>query len=95
MDIRYVVVRSDGASYDLARRGPFAEWGKNKKPLYDLQAFRKSRSRHLTIATHPHRVTPGIDSFGTGRFPAVIPRYPIPARFLSRLRISYLRSKRH
>jgi hypothetical protein len=36
-EIRYVVVCSDGTSYDLSRRKPFAEWGKEKKPQYDLQ----------------------------------------------------------
>jgi hypothetical protein len=36
-EIRYVVVCSDGTSYDLARRKPFAEWGKTKTPQYDLQ----------------------------------------------------------
>jgi hypothetical protein len=36
-EIRYVVVCSDGTSYDLSRRAPFVEWGKTKKPQYDLQ----------------------------------------------------------
>ncbi len=34
---RYVVVCSDGTSYDLSRRTPVVEWGKTKKPLYALQ----------------------------------------------------------
>src|SRR5947209_5965861 len=36
---KYVVVCSDGTSYDLARRAPFTEWGKTKKPQYDLQVL--------------------------------------------------------
>ena len=36
-EMRYVVVCSDGTSYDLSRRAPFTEWGKTKKPQYDLQ----------------------------------------------------------
>lgn len=36
-EVRYVVVCSDGTSYDLSRRKPVAEWGKEKKPQYDLQ----------------------------------------------------------
>ncbi len=36
-EMRYVVVCSDGTSYDLSRKAPFVEWGKNKKPQYDLQ----------------------------------------------------------
>jgi hypothetical protein len=36
-EIRYVVVCSDGTSYDLSRRAVFLQWGKTKKPEYDLQ----------------------------------------------------------
>ena len=34
---KYVVVCSDGTSYDLSRNTPIAEWGKTKKPQFDLQ----------------------------------------------------------
>jgi hypothetical protein len=33
----YVIVCSDGTSYDMSRREPCMEWGKTKKPCYDLQ----------------------------------------------------------
>jgi hypothetical protein len=36
-ELRYVVVCSDGTSYDLSRKTPFGEWGKTRKPHYDLQ----------------------------------------------------------
>jgi hypothetical protein len=36
-EIRYVVVCSDGTSYDLSRRKSFAEWGTPKQPQFDLQ----------------------------------------------------------
>jgi hypothetical protein len=34
---RYVVVCSDGTSYDLSRESQFMEWGKTKQPAFDLQ----------------------------------------------------------
>jgi hypothetical protein len=36
-EIRYVLVCSDGTSYALAGRAPVMEWGKPRKPQYDLQ----------------------------------------------------------
>jgi hypothetical protein len=36
-EIRYVVVCTDGTSYDLSRKVPFAEWGKSRKQQFDLQ----------------------------------------------------------
>ncbi len=37
MRTKYVVVCSDGTSHDMARRQPFAEWGKERTSSYDLQ----------------------------------------------------------
>jgi hypothetical protein len=34
---RYVVVCSDGTSYDLSKGTQLMEWGKTKKPRFDLQ----------------------------------------------------------
>jgi hypothetical protein len=31
------VVCTDGTSYDLSRKTPFAEWGKTRKSQFDLQ----------------------------------------------------------
>jgi hypothetical protein len=36
---RYVVVCSDGTSYDLSKKTQFMEWGKPKSPRFDLQAL--------------------------------------------------------
>jgi hypothetical protein len=33
---KYVVVCSDGTSYDLSGSQQFMEWGKTKKPRFDL-----------------------------------------------------------
>jgi hypothetical protein len=35
-ETKYVVVCSDGTSYDLARKSQLMEWGKTKKPQFDL-----------------------------------------------------------
>jgi hypothetical protein len=34
---RYVVVCSDGTSYDLSKKTQYMEWGKPKRPQFDLQ----------------------------------------------------------
>jgi hypothetical protein len=34
---KYVVVCSDGTSYDLSRQEQVLEWGKAKAPRYDLE----------------------------------------------------------
>jgi hypothetical protein len=33
---KYVIVCSDGTSYELPDRDPVSEWGKPKKPQFDL-----------------------------------------------------------
>jgi hypothetical protein len=33
---KYIVVCSDGTSYDLSGREQYMEWGKTKTPLFDL-----------------------------------------------------------
>ena len=35
--VTYVVVCSDGTSYDLSKKDQFMEWGKTKQPRFDLQ----------------------------------------------------------
>jgi hypothetical protein len=37
MQIKYVVVCSDGTSYALTGKAPTMEWGKPKKPRFDLE----------------------------------------------------------
>jgi hypothetical protein len=34
---KYVVVCSDGTSYDLSNKAQVTEWGKPKKPRFDLE----------------------------------------------------------